>query len=290
MKKYFSIVFMVFLVYGRLQAQCVANAGINQHRCSADSTIQLGGNPTATGGSPPYIYEWTINPIPFFSQSTPFLYASHILNDTSIANPTLIYNDIGDSVAFFLKITDNLGCQSFDTCILTTSLFNMHLTTWQYYINLGDSVYLNQIPNVSGGFGNSSYNWLPVHGLNNTNLPSGFWAKPDSSVAYIATVTDSKGCQKTGGGPTYFVNVGTVGVDKIDDDYFRVYPNPTSDYLFIDFSDTDDSILRLFNCYGQNVQTLKGKNKIDLTRYPVGIYYLQIETYGQLFRFKIVKN
>lgn len=277
-------------VTGRLQAQCVADAGINQHRCSVDSTIQLGGNQTATGGTPPYTFEWTITPIPFNSQSMPFLYASHILNDTSIANPTLIYNDVGDSVTFFLKITDNLGCQSFDTCVLTTSLFNMHLTTWQYYINLGDSVYLNQIPNVSGGYGSSSYNWLPAHGLNNTTLSSGFWAKPDSNVAYIATVTDSKGCQKTGGGPTYFIYVGAVGVDEVDYDYFKIYPNPTSSYLFVGDSDKHNSIVRLFNSYGQNLLTINGENKIDLTFYPIGIYYIEIQTNEKLFRFKIVKN
>ncbi len=117
-----------------VNAQCISDAGTDPHRCSADSTIQLGGSPTAGGGTPPYTYAWSIDPIPFIPPTIPYLYASHLLDDTTIANPTLIYNSVGDSVTFYLRVTDSAGCVSFDTCRLTTSNFGVHLIYWEYHI------------------------------------------------------------------------------------------------------------------------------------------------------------
>jgi hypothetical protein len=133
------ILIICFLGSASLSAysQCLADAGGNFHRCNQDSIVQLGGSPTASGGVEPYTYEWTIDPIPTGSQSVPYVYASGMLNDTSTANPDFIYTGsfLQDSMAFFLKVTDNNGCQNFDTVIVTTSIFGIHLYSWSYNVD-----------------------------------------------------------------------------------------------------------------------------------------------------------
>ncbi len=290
---YFLLVLLsVFMLPISLYAQCMANAGGDKHKCENDS-IQFGSNPTASLGVPPYIYEWWITPIPFIPPSFPYLFASNILNDTTLSNPILIYNnlcDVVDSLTLYVRITDSNGCQSTDSCKLTFSVFNQHLTTWSYNINQGDSIYLNQVPNVGGGFGNSTYSWAPTHGLNIANLPSGFWAKPDTSIAYTATVIDSKGCQKTGGGPTYYINVGTVGYNEIGKENIKLFPNPTNDIVYILYNSKISSIIRVYNSVGQNIATVIGENELSFMNFPNGIYHIEIQTENSNTWHKVIKN
>lgn len=145
------------------QCNVVTDAGVDKHRCSPDSTVQFGGSPVASNGTPPYIYEWWIDPIETSFQSNPYIYGSDILNDTTAENPIIESSSslIGDSLFLYLRITDDLGCQDTDTVLLTTTHFGVTLGTFEFSIMKGDSVYLNQGSNVSHGFGNTSYLWQP---------------------------------------------------------------------------------------------------------------------------------
>lgn len=295
--KYFLILIFLCISWISLNAQCVADVE-DKHRCSVDSTVQLGGTPTALNGTPPYTYEWWIEPIPTSSQAMPYIYASDILDDTTLANPTLIYTSdsyIGDSINFYLKITDDIGCQSEDTMLLTTTHFGIHLIYHDYYIEPNDSVYLNQIPNICCGFGSTSYSWSPSHGLSDTTLPSGFWAKPDSSISYTLTVADSKGCQQTAGGPLYYVHVGNVGVENTENisSGVKLYPNPSSDIVNIE---VDENVLiekiKVFDLNGKEIDLhIDNTKKINLQKTPRGTYIVEIHTQkGEIIRRKIVKE
>jgi len=276
-----------------ITAQCIANAGEDIHRCSPDSVMVFGGDPSANNGVPPYIYEWWIEPIPTGSEVVPFIYASNMLNDTSIANPSFIYTGsfLGSSMTFFLRITDGLGCQGIDTIVLTTSIFNVHLIYHEYWINQGDSVFLNQIPNISGGFDTAMYDWNPSYGLRDTTLAAGFWASPDISTAYAATVTDSKGCSKTGS-ILYYVNVLTLGVDDMLKSKIKIYPNPTTDLISIE---PNEAIIidkyELWNSIGQKIAEIDGAQKsIDMSTYQHGIYLLKVHVGDELLVHRIVKK
>ncbi len=289
-----TVILFLFLVGSTpfLNAQCIADAGGDIHRCSPETTVQLGGGPSASGGMPPYTYEWSIEPIAFDSNVIPFLYASTVLSDTTTANPILLYNGVSDSLAFFLTITDSLGCQSTDTIILTTTHFGIHLTWYDYYINQGDSVYLNQTPNIGAGYGTTYYDWNPSYGLSDTTLYSGFWASPDSTTAYTATVTDSKGCTATAGGPTYIVNVTPVGLDEYNKVSVNLYPNPTRDVAFIQKdSYTPISKMEIYSPLGVKLATeLKPRDRIDLAPYPKGTYVLKLYFEEGISIKKLVKN
>ncbi len=287
--KHLTII-LLFFIPAFLHAQCTADAGTDSHYCSETHSIQLGGNPTASGGTGPYTYEWWIDPIYLGVSSKPYIYASDILDDTTIANPILSYYK-EDSLTFFVRVTDSLGCQDVDTVIFTFSHFGYHLFYWTYYINPGDSVYLNEVPNIGGGYGNYTfYDWNPSHGLSDTNLASGFWAKPDSSIFYTATVTDTKGCTKTALGATYFIYIVT-GIDDAESTDISVFPNPTEDYLRIEVKDNQPlKEVLLFNNHGQEVPLrLLSTDRYDISHLPVGIYNLVVCFENAVARKKIVK-
>ena len=52
------VVVVLFITsFSLVMGQCDADAGDDKHRCSPDSTIELGGSPAALNGTPPYTYE-----------------------------------------------------------------------------------------------------------------------------------------------------------------------------------------------------------------------------------------
>jgi hypothetical protein len=89
-------------VWVQVNPQPVADAGADQNSCFG-STITLGGNPAASGGTAPYMYVWT----PAAGLSNP-----------NVANPTATLS--GPS-QYILTVTDSLGCTDMDTTVLDTS-------------------------------------------------------------------------------------------------------------------------------------------------------------------------
>lgn len=70
-----------------------------------------------------------------------------------------------------------------------------------------------------------------------------------------------------------------------------LYPVPASDQLFIELE--NDRILggRLFNIRGQLLQTWEGtKKSLDVSQYPIGIYFLQVQTKGKVISRKFQVN
>lgn len=292
--KNISFIFLMLIYSGICNAQCVADAGSEIHVCSdPDSLTQLGGMPAAYGGNAPYTYEWWIEPIPSISEVLPFIYASNLLSDTSIANPTFLYNgsSFSDSLEFFLRITDSSGCQSLDTLILTRSLFNMTLMSYEAQINQGDSVYLNQGSNIDGGFGNVTYSWSPTEGLSDTTLANGFWAKPDETTHYTPTITDTKGCQFTAG-PFYYIYVNSVGLEEFNQIPVSLYPNPTSGVVYFESKQQKPiEKMELFSITGSKLTTqLNPENRIDLSDYEMGAYILKLYFDEGIVVKKIVKE
>lgn len=292
--KLFFLSILIYVFSTSLNAQCTADAGPDVHQCHDEAPPQLGGQPAALNGDGPYVYEWFIEPISTISQVIPFVYASDILDDTTSANPEIIYNGtfLGNSITFFLRVTDSNGNQNVDTCVFTKTLFSVHNMIFDYYIEQGDSVYLNQEPNICCGFGNTSYNWEPAHGLSVTTLPALFWTKPDSSISYTATVTDSKGCQQTADGPTYNIYVNSVGQSEIHKDQIKLYPNPTSGLLYFE-NDPNKPILKIeiYNIMGRKMSwKLKPKNIIDMSEYEKGTYIFKFFYDNEILIQNVVKG
>lgn len=110
---------------------------------------------------------------------------------------------------------------------------------------------------------------------------TGFWAKPDSSIEYYVTATDSKGCQKIGS-PYYFINVNTLGTESFTEENptISIFPNPTSDKIFIN-SPENVTIqkIELISINGEKVAIQNNNLEfITLKDYSDGVYIVKIQT------------
>ena len=75
-----------------------------------------------------------------------------------------------------------------------------------------------------------------------------------------------------------FVSDGSgEGIDDVEELNYRVYPNPTNGVVNIQTNAADNEPMRLYNLYGQLLQTLPaGSTMVDLSGYAKGTYFLRI--------------
>lgn len=290
--KYLLYSLFLSLLYLPISAQIIVDAGNDTIvMCTSDTTItELGGIPSVSNGVPPYNYEWSIkNPYIAFPGSPLTFYASDFLNDTTLSNPIITDGFICEKMMFYLKVTDSVGNTGIDSCLVMFSVYITNLWYWNYGIWHGDSIYLNQGSNVGGGIGSLTYLWKPNHGLTDSTSLS-FWAKPDTTIAYYVTVTDSVGCVLEAP-PLYYVDVLHVGIGESETlDYVKIYPNPTNDFLFI--ANKENFIVfftTITDMNGKIVFNYKGYiEKIQTSDLLQGVYLLELKTEKGIFVKKIL--
>jgi hypothetical protein len=76
-----------------------------------------------------------------------------------------------------------------------------------------------------------------------------------------------------------------VNENQIDVTNFNVFPSPASNDLYIDGPNEEYS-LQTFNIYGQlfqNINNINGKQKIDVSSLPIGLYILKVN-YDKSFK------
>ena len=285
MKKLILISTILFLTQTNLmKGQCIAEAGEDIVVCSdwnGLDTIQIGGNPTASGGTPPYTYIWETS----WAVGSWTYTASDFLNDTTLANPSIVNS--GENLTFFLTVIDSESNICTDSMHVDFINFGTHLGYITYTIQQGDSIYLTGWENIFGGFPPFQYLWRPNHGLTDSTSLS-FWAKPDTSVAYYITLTDSSGCSAVGA-PVYFVNVTPLSIDLLDKKETKiiVFPNPSKDQITINIegNSAEIRILEFFDSKGQLVYTKETKEetiKLNIKSLNKGLYFYKITTSGKL--------
>ncbi len=233
--KYLYTVLIAVLFSSIGFSQCIADAGPDQHYCSylqTTDTITLGGQPAGSGGTSPYIYKWSFvnDPASVFK-----IKASHLLNDTTVANPEFYGSGLGDSLTFVLEVVDGNSISCFDTVVITESVFVSHLGQYGVTVTEGDTITFPFGTNIMSNLPVKSYLWRPNHGMIDSTSLNPTLA-PTKSMAYHVVITDSAGCVAKGG-DFVFVTVNPIGLDepslsgKID-----LYPNPVKDRLQISFS------------------------------------------------------
>jgi hypothetical protein len=219
---------------------------------------------------------------------TVYYTASDFLNDTTTANPKVVeWIDKDDWVEFHLTVTDadNIICR--DTTSIRFSMYSVFLGYLNFNINQGDSIFLNWGTNLSGGIPPYSYLWRPNHGGNDSTSLS-FWAKPDHSIAYYVTVTDSAGCSIQG--PYYyFINVIPVAIDEIEQNQIEIdiFPNPSQDLIFfkINREYIGEVVIEIFdNMSRLLISEKKSSNEftVDVRGLKPGMYLYKISNSGQL--------
>jgi Secretion system C-terminal sorting domain len=104
------------------------------------------------------------------------------------------------------------------------------------------------------------------------------------------TVTDQYGCSSIIGlNDITYVNLSYIGIEQLEND-FMIYPNPASDYIFINSASGTDFSVKLYNGLGQLLFTGMNANLVDLTAFAPGMYQLQIFAGGVEKTYKIIKS
>ncbi len=90
----------------------------------------------------------------------------------------------------------------------------------------------------------------------------------------------------------YFDNISfgspiSLGLESVSKDSFKLYPNPVEDYLNIDSSNTVIKNINVFNILGKKIYSTNSFNRLDMSSYDAGIYFVKI---NNTITFKIVKK
>ncbi len=150
-----------------------AALGYNRAICAGDS-VNIGGNPTAEYGIPPYRYQWS---------------PSNGLSNDTIANP---YASPTSYTTYSVTVTDSIG----ETATASISLYVSSCQPLvvkagnDTLLCSGQSLLLGGTPTVTGGNPPYHYQWSPSTGLSNDTVanPS---VIPTASMTYTIKVTDS---------------------------------------------------------------------------------------------------
>lgn len=295
--KYFYFIFLLTVPF-LSQAQCLADAGPDQHICSSflspnGDTLQLGGQPTASGGTAPYTYSWSFHDS---IGANIHVYASDFLNDTAIANPELSMSWEND-MTYILKVTDANNQVCYDTVVITSSIFVGHLGQYGMTVNAGDTITFLFGTNISSNRPVKSYLWRPNHGMIDSTSENPTVA-PTRSTAYHVVITDSAGCSATGG-DYVFVTVNHVGLEE---DYslkeIEIYPNPVRGRLHISLPRelADETLVFvLSDATGKVVESFHNYSNEEIEAeitLPDGLFLLKIFRDAQLLAMRkvVVRN
>ena len=89
----------------------------------------------------------------------------------------------------------------------------------------------------------------------------------------------------------YFDNISfgspiSLGLDSVSNESFKLYPNPVEDHLYIQSSDTTIKNIDIYNILGEKIYSTSSENRLDMSSYSAGIYFVKINN----STFKIVKK
>lgn len=70
----------------------------------------------------------------------------------------------------------------------------------------------------------------------------------------------------------------------------KVYPNPTSQLLYIDIPNGESMRIELTNSLGQKLWSGSNVNQIDLSTFQSGLYFLELSSQTTKQRVKVIKR
>lgn len=156
--------------YGVVTAQTLtANAGNDTTLCpSSNPPVNIGSNPTASGGTPPYTYAWTPN---------------QNINSTTIANPSVSPTA---PTWYVVVVVDAAGDTATDSVFINFHPAYAYGAGPDTSICDGDSIQLGEVANsMAGGV---TYSWTPPTNISSTIAPRPLFTGT-MTTTYTLTIT-----------------------------------------------------------------------------------------------------
>lgn len=88
----------------------------------------------------------------------------------------------------------------------------------------------------------------------------------------------------------------TTGINKLIAEELNIYPNPATNQIVIELIETKSTSIEIKNILGQTVKTIdnrvinKNQIEIDVSEFPNGLYFVQIQNGNKMEREKFVKE
>lgn len=82
----------------------------------------------------------------------------------------------------------------------------------------------------------------------------------------------------------------SVSIGQMNQNTFKIYPNPTTDNVFIDGDEISDFNVKVFNSLGKLLIHEKNINSLDLHKFDQGLYLLEIYSGEKIEYHKILKK
>ena len=251
-------------------SQVVADAGNDTAFCDSNwEEASIGGDPSAFGGTEPYTFAWSAE----YEYAGRTHTASHMLEDTTVANPVFT-GYFYDSAVFHLTVTDTKDSTAYDSVTVRFSQYTICLGECRREISLGDSAKLGHC--ISGGIPPFQYSWTPEESLSDPTSETP-WAKPQVTTTYELVIIDSIGCQTTSSCKV-FVFIAGIPPDNLDGDHLQIYPNPAKGLVNLTFTHPqyNNYVLKLFSAEGKLVKEVLVNDPVltvDLSDLGRGLYF-----------------
>lgn len=162
-----------YLALAKSSPAPVVDAGPDVSACTG-TRLQLGGNPTVSGGKPPYTIEWS-----------PPLY----MDSVYFTNPIVtVHHDI----TYVVTVVDADDVRVTDSVRITALSRPRAVAGHDRLVTPNTATVLGGT--VTGGTPPYSYQWQPATYLNQTAVANPT-ATPLSNITYSLTITDANGCK-----------------------------------------------------------------------------------------------
>ncbi|HYV90246.1 MAG TPA: T9SS type A sorting domain-containing protein, partial [Chitinophagales bacterium] len=113
---------------------------------------------------------------------------------------------------------------------------------------------------------------------------------PQQSGIYQVQITDVYGCTAISP-PFDFIATGVQNISF--ENYFGIYPNPSSGKITLTFSASEKTEIQIANTLGQVVFSEKinsAREEIDVSEFPAGMYVVSAQTSSQKIERKFLKQ
>lgn len=227
----------------------------------------IGPDPLPFLGDDSVICEGTVHGITTGSNGGPF---TGFLWNNGSTGPILVVNQTGN---YSVTVSNASGCSGSDT------------------------IFLNYVPPVQVELGSS-----PIIGIGSATLDAGpgfnsyLWStggntqtiQAFSSGEYWVKTTDTNGCKAA---DTINVELAPNGLETINNQFVKIYPNPVSDILYFSLIDETISLssVLISDLTGKEVRSLQEQQSISVHDLSPGLYFITITTVEGLknqFRFQ----
>ncbi|MBC5835489.1 T9SS type A sorting domain-containing protein [Flavobacterium sp. F372] len=171
---------------------------------------------------------------------------------------------------------------------IKTVVYN-NLSTW----NVGDfdttaSFTSNLVSNLQFQFTNTSTNgtsylWDFGDGTTSTDINPTHTYTTIENFNVILTVTNCGVSKQT----NQFINL--LSIDEFETNEFLIYPNPVTDIIHLNLKEEKNEI-SIYNSVSQLVLKTKNTNKIDVSEFAAGIYFIEINDFSKSKFVKFLKK